>query len=208
VIGVVKDFVMNSMYQPIEPVIILLDPEETSTLYVRTEPGATSRAMADLQAVFERFNSGYPFDYGFLDQDFESMYRSETVLGRLATVFAVIAILISCLGLFGLVSYSAEQRTKEIGIRKVLGASVPNLVGLLNREMTRLVIIGIAVATPVAYFLVQRWLEQFEFDYRIELGLGIFLLAGGTAIAIAWLTVSYLSFKTAMANPVKSLRYE
>ena len=206
IIGVVKNFEMNSMYTPMEPVIIRLDPENTSMLYVRTRPGQTEEAIASLSAVFAQFNTGYPFDYGFLDQDFEATYRSETILGQLAGIFAFIAIFISCLGLFGLVSFTAEQRTKEIGVRKVLGATVPNLVRLLTGEITKPVVMGIAIAIPVAYLVVRDWLADFE--YHIEIGAGLFIVAGAVAILIAWLTVSFQAVKAAVANPVKSLRYE
>ena len=206
IIGVVKNFEMNSMYTPMEPVIIRLDPENTSMLYVRTRPGQTEEAIASLSAVFAQFNTGYPFDYGFLDQDFEATYRSETILGQLAGIFAFIAIFISCLGLFGLVSFTAEQRTKEIGVRKVLGATVPNLVRLLTGEITKPVLMGIAIAIPVAYLVVRDWLADFE--YHIEIGAGLFIVAGAVAILIAWLTVSFQAVKAAVANPVKSLRYE
>ena len=206
IIGVVKNFEMNSMYAPMKPVIMRLDPKGTSMLYVRTKPGQTEEAIASLSAVFEQFNPGYPFDYGFLDQDFEATYRSETILGQLAGIFAFIAIFISCLGLFGLVSFTAEQRTKEIGVRKVLGATVPNLVRLLTGEITKPVLMGIAIAIPVAYLVVRDWLADFE--YHIEIGAGLFIAAGAVALLIAWLTVSFQAVKAAVANPVKSLRYE
>ncbi len=206
VIGVVKNFDMNSLYEPEEPVVIMLSPSDTRQVYVRTQPGQTAEALATLEATVQRFNPEYPFDYSFLDEEFEATYRSETVMGRLANIFAFIAIFISCLGLFGLVAFTTEQRTKEIGVRKVLGASVPTLVRLLTSEVTRLVLLGIVIALPVAYVLVQRWLDHFA-DH-ITLGVGVFVGAGAIALVIAWLTVSYQSVKAALADPVKSLRYE
>ena len=206
VIGIVKDFEMNSLYAPNEPAIIRLDSEATDMLYVRATPGQTPEALAGLEQVFKQFNPDYPFDYGFLDQDFEDTYRSEAILGKLANIFAFIAIFISCLGLFGLVSYTAEQRTKEIGVRKVLGASVPQILRLLAGEITRLVLVAIIVALPVSYYVVQRWLTNF--DYHIETGIGMFAMAGVAAISIALLTVSYQSVKAATSDPVKSLKYE
>lgn len=206
VIGIVKDFEMNSFYVPNEPVIIRLDVANTDLMYVRSLPGQTTEALTTLERVFTEFNPGYPFDYGFLDQDFEETYRSETILGKLANIFAFIAIFVSCLGLFGLVSYTAEQRTKEIGVRKVLGASVSNIVRLLTGEITALVLLGIVIALPVAYWAIQRWLSNFE--YHIETGIGMFALAGVAAISIALLTVSYQSIKAAKSDPVKSLKYE
>ncbi len=206
VIGVVKNFDMNSLYNPIEPLIIRLAPENTSRLYVRTAPGETEAALAGLEAVFKQVNPDYPFDYQFLDEEFEATYRSEIVMGTLANVFAGIAIFISCLGLFGLVSYTAQQRTKEIGVRKVLGAGVPHVVMLLTREATRLVLVGILLALPISYVVVQKWLEKFA--YHTEVGLGLFVVAGVLGLVIAWLTVSYQAVKAALADPVRTLRYE
>ncbi|MFK7846628.1 MAG: FtsX-like permease family protein, partial [Rhodothermales bacterium] len=205
IIGIVKNFDMNSLYSPTAPVIIRLEAQ-TNSVYIRTEPGQTEEAIASLASVFATFNEGYPFDYHFLDQAFERRFKSEIVLGKLARVFAIIAIFISCLGLFGLVSYSAEQRTKELGVRKVLGASVLNLVGLLTGEVTKLVLLGVVIATPVSYFLISEWLVGFE--HHIEIGPGLFFTAGFMAIGIAWLTVSYQAIKSALINPVKAIRYE
>lgn len=206
VIGVVKDFDMNSLYNPIEPVIIRLAPDNTTMLYVRTKPGEAQAALASLEAVGAQFNPDYPFDYRFLDEEFEATYRSEVVMGTLANVFAGIAIFISCLGLFGLVSYTAQQRTKEIGVRKVLGASIPHVVMLLTGETTKLVLLSIVLALPVSYYAVQAWLTRFA--YHMEIGVGLFVVAGVLGLVIAWLTVSYQSLKAALVDPVKSLRYE
>jgi len=205
IIGVVKNFEMNSMYTPTEPVIIRLDID-TDLLYVKSHPGQTEMAIASIAEVAETFNPDFPFDYGFLDKDYEQTYRSEAILGKLALLFACIAIFVSCLGLFGLISFTTQQRTKEVGVRKVLGASVANLVGLLTKEVTWLVLIGIGLALPVSYILVSNWLSEFE--HQITLSPTLFILAGVAAISIAWLTVSFHSIKAALANPVKSLRYE
>ena len=165
VVGVVKNFEMNSMYNPTEPVLMHLDLD-TRMLYVRTLPGQTAAAIASLRKVAGQFNPDYPLEYSFLDQEYAKTYHNEATLGQLAGVFAFIAIFVSCLGLIGLISFTTEQRTKEIGVRKVLGASVSSLVGLLTREITWLVVIGIIVALPVSYILVQHWLAEFE--QRIE----------------------------------------
>ena len=203
IIGVVQNFEMNSMYTPVEPVIIQFDPG-TYVLYAKSLPGQTDQAIASMAEVSETFNDAYPFDYRFLDQEYEQMYRSETVLGKLAFVFACIAILVSCLGLLGLIGFTTEQRSKEIGVRKVLGASVISLVGLLTREITWLVLAGIGLAVPISYFLVSNWLSDFE--NHITLSPVLFILAGIVAIAIAWMTVSFQSIKAAIANPISSLR--
>jgi ABC-type antimicrobial peptide transport system permease subunit len=206
IVGVVKNFSMNSLYSPIEPAIIRFAPGNIGMLFVRTELGRTREALASLERVSERFNPGYPFEYTFLDQQFEQTYRSEAVMGTLANIFAVVALFISCLGLFGLTSFTIEQRTKELGVRKVLGATVPGLVILLTSSFTKLVLAGIVLAAPMAYFVVLGWLDNFE-DH-VALGVEIFVLAGVVAVLVAWITVGYQSIKAALADPVKSLRYE
>jgi putative ABC transport system permease protein len=162
--------------------------------------------LAQLEQVHQRLNPAYPFDYQFLDQNFERQYRSETVIGKLANWFAFIAILISCLGLFGLAAFTAERRTKEIGIRKVLGASVGNIVGLLSKEFVRLVLIAFVITSPLAWYALRQWLQ--DYPYRIDLEWWMFALTGGAALLIALLTVSYQSIKAALGNPVKSLKSE
>ena len=197
---------MNSLYEAIEPTVIRFDPEQASMLYVRSEPGRTTEALAGLEGVLAQFNPGQPFEYEFLDQTYEKTYGGELVMGRLANAFALVAILISCLGLFGLSSFTAEQRRKEIGVRKVLGGSVGGLVVLLSKDFTRLVLLAFVLAAPLAYYVVDRWLGKFE--YHVEIGPWIFVLAGLATLIIALLTVSYQAVRAAMMDPVKSLRYE
>ncbi len=206
IVGVVKDFHIDSFYEPIEPTIIRFDPESTRMLFVRTQAGKTPEALVSLEALYKTFNPEYPFDYRFLDEDFEQMYRSETVIGKLANAFAILAVFIACLGLFGLAAFTAEQRAKEIGIRKVLGASVPNLVVLLSRDFIKLVMVAFLLSIPVAYYAMQEWLSNFA--YHIDLSIGIFAIAGVAALMIAWLTVSYQSIRAALANPATSLKTE
>jgi hypothetical protein len=196
IVGIVKDFSMNSLYEAIEPTIIRLDPPETDMLFVRSEPGKTTAALASLETVSEQFNPGYPFEYEFLDDAYEETYRSELVMGRLANAFAIVAILVSCLGLFGLSSFAAEQRRKEIGVRKVLGSSVPGLVVLLSKDFTRLVMVAFVLAAPLAYFAVDRWLAKFE--QHAEIGLWIFVVAGVATLLIALLSVSYQAVRAAV----------
>lgn len=206
IIGVVKDFSMNSLYEAIEPTIIRLDPPQTHMLFVRSEPGKTTEALASLEAVQDQVNPGYPFEYEFLDDAYEETYRSEMVMGRLANAFAIVAIFVSCLGLFGLSSFAAEQRRKEIGVRKVLGSSVSGLVVLLSKDFTRLVMVAFVLAAPLAYFAVDRWLAKFE--QHAEIGPMIFVVAGVATLVLALLSVSYQAIRAAVADPVKSLRYE
>ena len=206
IIGVVEDFHFRSIHTSIEPLIIRIDPASFNKLYIRTRAGQTAEALANLEKVFKKFNPNYPLTYRFMDEDFERMYRREKMLGQLTTTFAVLAIFISCLGLFGLASFTAEQRTKEIGIRKILGASVTNLILLLSREFIKLVVIAFIFATPLAYYFMTMWLNAFA--YRINIGLEVFVFAGGASFIIAWLTVSYQALKVASANPVDALRNE
>jgi predicted permease len=206
IVGIVKNFSMNSLYSAIEPAIIRFHPEWAGYLYVRTEPGQTREALEGLEAVHKKFNPDYPIQYTFLDQKFEQTYRSEAVMGTLANIFAVIALFISCLGLFGLTSFTVEQRTKELGVRKVLGASVAGIVVMLSRDFLKLVLIGFVIATPVTWYATNQWLENFA--DRIDIGAGVFLLAGLAAILIALATVSLQSIKAAIANPVDCLRNE
>ena len=147
-----------------------------------------------------------PFSYQFLDESFDNMYREEQRVGKVALTFALLAVLIACLGLFGLATYMAEQRTKEIGVRKVLGASVPNIISMLSKDFLRLVLISIVFAVPVAWWGMNKWLE--DFAYRISIGWWIFIVAGAVALLIALATVSFQAIKAALANPVKSLRTE
>ena len=206
IIGVVKNFHFQSLYTAIEPLIILLSPTRTEYLFVRIAAGQTAEAIAGIERVFKKFNADHPFEFSFQDEQFESMYRNESTMGTLATFFAIFAIFISCLGLFGLASYTAEQRTKEIGIRKVLGASIPNLVILLSKEFIRLVVVSFALAAPLAYHFMTEWLN--DFAYHTSLGWRVFVFAGVLSLIIACITVSYQAIKVAMANPVESLRYE
>ena len=206
IVGVVKDFHMASLYTEIKPTIIRLRPQNTRMLFVRTEPGQTQHALAGLEAIYSRFNPGYPFEYQFLDESFRQTYRGETVIGKLASYFTALALFIAGLGLFGLAAFTAQQRTKEIGVRKVLGATVSNLVVLLSKDFIALVLTAFVVTVPLSYFVMENWLSNFA--YRVEIGAGIFVLTGVLVVLMALLTVSYQAVKAALADPVKSLRYE
>ncbi|NID09659.1 ABC transporter permease [Fibrivirga algicola] len=206
IIGLVKNFHLNSLRVAIEPLILRLDTTYSSTLLVRTRAGQTEKALASMRQLAKKYNPAYPFDYQFADDSFEKQYKSETLIGKLANYFAILAIFIACLGLFGLAMFTAEQRTKEIGVRKVLGASVPNIVALLSKDFLRLVLIAILLASPIAWYAMSQWL--LDFKYRINIEWWVFALAGTLAIAIALLTVSFQSIKAALTDPVKSLRSE
>jgi len=205
--GVISDFVYNDMYKPSAPLILSSDTSNVNVLTMRLKPSKDlSASLSKIEAVMKADNPGFPFEYKFVDQQFDQLFKTESLTGKLASVFSILAILISCLGLFGLAAYTAERRTKEIGIRKVLGASAQNLAGLLSIDFLKLVIISCLIAFPLAWWMMNNWLQ--EYDYRIEINWSIFLFAGLLAILIALITVSFQAIKAAMANPVNSLRSE
>ena len=170
------------------------------------KPGDIPASIAHIEKTVNAFNPGFPFEYRFLDDDYDRMYRGMEREIAVVRTFTVLAILISCLGLFGLAAYTAEQRTKEIGIRKVMGASVPGIVVLLSKEYAKWVLVANVIAWPVSYFLMREWLQ--DFHYRSSLGLPVFLLAAAISVMIAQLTVSFQAVKAARSNPVNALRYE
>lgn len=206
IIGVVKDFHFASMKEKIAPAIFYYNPNNNYQLFVKTTGADAQKAIAAVEAQWKNYNEGFPFSYVFLDDTFDQLYRGETRTGTLFNAFAAIAILISCLGLFGLAAYTAQVRTREIGVRKVLGASVSGIVRLLATDFVKLVLIAIVIAIPVAWYTMNQWLQAFA--YKTNIGWHIFALAGIIAIGIAFLTISFQSIKAALANPVKSLRTE
>ena len=208
IVGIIEDMLIQDPFKPVNPTVILFNSGAASNnIYLRLKPNVPVRtALATIQPIFEKYNPAYPFEYGFSDEEFARKFRVENQVGKLAAIFAILAIIISCLGLFGLAAFMAERRTKEIGIRKVLGASVINLWSLLSKEFVWLVLAGCLIACPLAYWLMSGWLQGY--DYRITINWWIFFAAGVVAIAIALLTVSSQAIKVAIANPVKSLRTE
>ena len=207
IIGVLKDFHFNSMHTAIEPLVIRLKEDwPWGTILVRIESGKSREALAGLGRISKSLNPQFPFTYQFSDQEFSKLYSSEQVISQLANYFAILAIFISSLGLFGLAAYTAARRNKEIGIRKVLGASVSGIAAGLSREFLKLVIIAILIAIPISWWVCNQWLENFA--YRINLDFRVFLLAAFFTITMALLTVSYQSLKAGLLNPVKALRSE
>lgn len=205
IVGVVKDFHYASLKQKIEPFIFFYQPHSWQLL-VKTTGKDAPKALKTVENAWKRYNPGFPFSYTFLDQTYESLYKSDERTGSLFNVFACIAIFISCLGLFGLATYTAQVKVKEIGIRKVLGASVANITTMLSRDFLTLIILAIVIATPVAWYAMNKWLQ--DFVYRASIQWWIFAFAGLAAILIALITISFQSVKAALANPVKSLRSE
>ena len=207
VIGVLKDFHFRSMREKIGPILFFIaTPDWYSVFSVRLGPENVSETLAFLERQWAAFDPTHPFIYTFFDESFAQLHQAERQIGELLRYVSILAILIACLGLFGLAAFTAEQRTKEIGVRKVLGASVGSVTLLLSKDFTKLVLIGFIVAAPLAYYAMDRWLQ--DFAYRIKIGWGVFVLSGLLALAVAWVTVSYQSIKAALANPVESLRYE
>lgn len=206
VVGVVKDFHFASLHAEIKPLIMFIEPPEFHYLLVKLRPQDLANTLAFIRTQWQALAPHSPFDFSFLDRAFAGLYHAEQNAGRLLGMFAALAIFIAGLGLFGLASYTAEQRTKEIGVRKVLGASVTGIVGLLSKDFVKLVFVSFIVATPLAYFIMNHWLQ--DFAYRITLNWWIFALAGVMALVIALFTVSTQAIKAALANPVEALRYE
>ncbi|MGC4035885.1 MAG: ABC transporter permease [Chitinophagaceae bacterium] len=207
IVGVLKDFHFSSLHDPIKP-LILRNGEKFGwgSILVRTEAGKTKQALASIEKICKDLNPKFPFTYSFSDEEYQKLYKSEQIVGKLSFYFAFLGIFISCLGLLGLAMFTAEQRTKEIGIRKVLGASIPSLFTLLSKDFIVLVIISMAIATPLAWWAMYNWLE--DFAYKVPIQIWVFGIAGLLAIIIALITVSFQAIKVAVANPVKSLRTE
>ncbi|MEO6453397.1 MAG: FtsX-like permease family protein, partial [Ginsengibacter sp.] len=207
VIGVIKDMVMQSPYKPVTPTVFMYNPQNVGTVTVAIKQSIPVHdALNKIETVFKKYNPSAPFDYTFNDEDYAKKFSDERRVGNLATFFTILAIFISCLGLFGLASFVAEQRKKEIGVRKVLGASVFNLWQLLSKEFALLVIISCFIAIPLSWYYLNNWLQQY--DYRTAISFWIFIVSGAAAFCVTIITVSFQAIKAAIANPVKSLRTE
>ncbi len=206
VVGVVKDFHFRPLHQPIEPAALYIYPKLFQYISVRISPTDVSRSLDFLKAKWQALVPGQTFQYSFLDEDFDKLYRAEMRLSQIFTVVTFMAIFIACLGLFGLAAFEAVQRTKEMGIRKVLGASAAGIVLLLSKEFTKWVLLANIIAWPVAYYAMNRWLQNFA--YRINIGILVFIESAAVAFIVALLTVSYQAVKVSFTNPVDALRYE
>jgi putative ABC transport system permease protein len=207
IIGVMQNVVMGSPYQPVEPLTMIFDPEWSSTITVRlNKTDDLKSSISTVENVFKKLNPNYPFEYRFADTDFEKKFSTINLISRLATIFASLAVIITCLGLFGLAAFTAEQRTKEVGIRKVMGASVTSLVILISKDFSRLVIFGFLISAPIAWWFLNNFLERYP--YRTEIVWWMLPLAGLSALVLALLIVSTQALKAAVSNPVESLRSE
>jgi ABC-type antimicrobial peptide transport system permease subunit len=206
IVGVVKDFKTNSLREEVKPTVIAAENKYYGTAGIRLRSENTTQTIASIQKSMDEYFPEYGYKGVFMDENIAKFYKQEDQLSLLYKIFAGIAIFISCLGVYGLVSFMAVQRTKEIGVRKVLGASVRNIIYLFSKEFTILILIGFAIAVPVAWYMMNSWLTNFV--YRIDINLKVFAIAILLSIIIAWITVGYKSLKAALANPVKSLRSE
>jgi putative ABC transport system permease protein len=207
IIGVAKDFHFQALHLPIEPYGFQLNNVPQFNYMIARAKGDNMKAtLSSIEASWRKLNPNEPFDYSFLDQDFQKNYSAENRLASIVSYFTVIAIFISCLGLFGLAAFSAEQRTKEIGVRKVLGATVPNIIGLLSKDFIKLVALSVIIASPVAWYVMNKWLQ--DFAYRVDISWTVFVITAVTALCIALLTIGFQAMKAAMSNPVKALKSE
>jgi putative ABC transport system permease protein len=210
IVGIIKDFHFNSLHEPIKPLIVRYGEDGKDNAYgnvlLRIRAGQTKQALSQLEQLCHAINPKFPFTYQFADEEYRNLYKSESIVHSLSNCFAVLGIFICCLGLLGLAMFTAEQRTKEFGIRKVLGAKAGTLFGLLSKDFLVLVLVAFIVASPLAYWAMHVWLQNFAFHIGVEWW--VFLLAGVMALLIALLTVSYQALKVAFANPVKCLRTE
>jgi putative ABC transport system permease protein len=211
VVGIVKDFDVESIRDTMAPFALFHSASKTynigvSYLAVSIEPNSTKKILSEIESKWKNFVPAVPFEFSFLDKSFEAMYNDDQHMGKVFGIFTTLSILVACLGLFGLSVYTAERRKKEIGVRKVLGASVKNLVNLLSKEFVKLVLVAAIIAFPIAWWAMHKWLQ--DFVYRISIEWWVFAFAAIIALLIAFFTISFQAIKAAIANPVKSLRNE
>jgi putative ABC transport system permease protein len=206
IIGVVKNFNYESLREPVGPVILNFNDKSGNFSAFRIGDANMKDVISQINTVWEKLEPQYPLSYYFMNDAFDNIYRADQTMGKISITASILAILIACIGLFGLIAYASEKRRKEIGIRKVMGASVVGIVQLLSKDFVKLVIVAILIASPIAWYAMHQWLQ--DFAYRITIEWWMFALAGLIAVVIALLTVSFQAIKAALANPVKSLRSE
>jgi len=205
IVGIIKNFNFSSLKEAVSP-LSLLHIRDNGNISIRVDVADVKNLISMIGSKWKEMAPGQPFGYTFMDEDFNNLYTTEERTGKIFITFAVIAIMIACLGLFGLITYAAEQRVKEIGIRKVLGASIPDITGMLSTSFLKLVVIAVLIAFPVSWWAMNKWLQ--DFAYRVSIEWWVFLITGAIALLIAFSTVYFQAMKAALANPVKSLRSE
>ncbi|MGH2563836.1 MAG: ABC transporter permease, partial [Ginsengibacter sp.] len=207
VIGVTDNVIMESPFKPVDPMMIYYDPNNSSSISVRLNNGALpQKVLIAMGTIFKKYNPSYPFEYQFVDKEFEKKFINENLISKLSNIFAALAIFICCIGLAGLASFTIEKRIREIGIRKVLGASVQQLLMLISKEFLKLVLIAFVVAVPLAWWAMHSWLQKYE--YRVNISIWMFGLVGTVILLLTLVVVSMNTMSAAMRNPVKSLRTE
>jgi len=206
IVGVVKDFNFGSLHSEVEPLIMRIDPKQMGCILIRAKANETEASLRSAETLWKEYAPGYPFRYSFLNQNWEDYYKADALRGKVFNMMALLSIFISCLGLFGLSAFSAERRTKELGIRKALGASVPGLVRLMGKEFTTLVLVSAAIGCPVGWYAMNQWLANFA--YHVDVGYATLMIAAAVCFLVAMVTISYHSIRVAASDPVKSLRYE
>jgi putative ABC transport system permease protein len=208
IIGIVKDFHFESLHEPVKPAFMILQTVGSpwDKIMVRIKADNQGETIAAIQRLYQSFNPGFPFDYNFLDESYQKQYLTETRISILSKIFAGLAILISCLGLFGLAAFTAHRRQKEMAVRKVIGASISDVVFLLSKDFLQLILIAMLIAFPLSWWTMNEWLRGFA--YRIHMGVLVFGIAAVAVLLVTLLTISYQSIRTALANPVKSLGAE
>ncbi len=207
IVGVIKDFILTSPYQPTRPMIISGAKAWFQTMLIKlNNRNSTAQNLAKAEIIFKKYNPEYSFEFKFIDEEYARKFENEKLTGKLAALFSALTVFISCLGLFGLAMYMAENRIKEIGLRKVLGASVTGITTLLSKDFLKLVIISFVLAAPISWWAMYKWLQNYP--YRVDIKWWVFAIAGLLSVLIALITVSYQAIKAAVANPVKSLRTE
>ncbi|MFC1726422.1 ABC transporter permease, partial [candidate division KSB1 bacterium] len=206
IVGVVKDFHYKPLQAEIGPIMISYSPERFYYMYIKIRSDNIQAAIGHIENMYKKFSPGYNFEYNFLDEDYDRMYRGVRRAGAILGYFALLAVIVSCLGLFGLASFMAENRTKEIGIRKVMGSSITGIIGLLSKDFIKNVMLANFIAWPLAYFFIKGWLDNFA--YKTGINILLFIASGLLALVIALLTVSFQAIKAARTNPVDSLKYE
>jgi putative ABC transport system permease protein len=206
IVGVVKDFHFNSLHEEVSPLLFMNWPYLFKEISLKISPQNVPATIKEIEKVWKKFYPSHPFDFSFLDESIEAMYRAEERSFRLISTSSVLAILLACLGLLGLTSFTTEQRRKEIGVRKVLGASISNIINCLSLEFIKLIVISNLIAWPLSYYIIDKWLASFP--YRVEMDMTNFLLGSLVTLTISLLTIGYIVFRSAAANPIESLRYE